>query len=58
MIKQDVINTINALPDDVTMAEVMYRLYILDKHYKALEDIDVNKIYTKAEVREGIVKYK
>ena len=57
MLKQDVINTINALPDDVTIADVMYRLYILDKHNKALADIEADRVYTTAEVRESIVKY-
>ena len=57
MLKQDVINTINALPDDVTIADVMYRLYILDKHNKALADIDADRVYSTAEVRESIVKY-
>ena len=57
MIKQDVINTINALPDDVTIADVMYRLYVLDKHNKALADIDSKRVCSKTEVRESIVKY-
>ena len=57
MLKQDVINTINALPDDVTIADVMYRLYVMDKHNKALTDIEADRVYSKAEVRESIVKY-
>ena len=57
MLKQDVINTINALPEDITIADVMYRLYILDKHNKAIADIKANRVYTKAEVRESIVEY-
>jgi len=57
MLKQDVINTINALPDDITIADVMYRLYVLDKHNKALADIEADRVYSTAEVRESIVKY-
>ena len=57
MLKQDVINTINALPDDITIADVMYRLYILDKHNKALADIKADRVYSTSEVRESIVKY-
>ena len=57
MLKQDVINTINALPDDITIADVMYRLYVLDKHNKALADIDSDRVFSTAEVRESIVKY-
>ena len=57
MIKQDVINTINTLPDDVTIADVMYRLYVMDKHNKALADIDADRVYNTEEVRECILKY-
>jgi hypothetical protein len=57
MLKQDVIKTINTLPDDVTIADVMYRLYVLDKHNKALADIDAGRVHSAAEVRESIVKY-
>lgn len=30
-IKQEALNTINDLPDDADMEEIMYRLYVLDK---------------------------
>jgi hypothetical protein len=29
--KQEVLNTINQLPEDTDMEEIMYRLYVLDK---------------------------
>ena len=57
MLKQDVINSINTLPDDVTIADVMYNLYVMDKHNKALADIDADRTYSTNEVRESIVKY-
>jgi hypothetical protein len=57
MLKQDVINTINTVPDDITIADVMYRLYVMDKHQKALADIDADRTFSTAEVRESIVKY-
>ena len=30
-IKQDVLDTVGSMPDDVDMNEIMYRLYVLDK---------------------------
>ena len=57
MLKQDVINSINTLPNDVTIADVMYNLYVMDKHNKALADIDADRTYSTNEVKEGIVKY-
>jgi len=56
MLKQDVINSINTLPDNVSIEDIMYRLYILDKHKKALRDIATGQIYSTEEVRKGIVK--
>lgn len=34
-LKQEALNTINDLPDDVDMEEIMYRLYVLDKVRKS-----------------------
>lgn len=50
MLKNDVINTINSMPDDVSMADIMYLLYLFDKHYKALNDIAANRVYSTDDV--------
>ena len=54
MLKQDVINKIDTLPEDVSIADIMYILYILDKHNKALSDIDANRVYDTEDVRKSI----
>ena len=36
-LKQEALNTINDLPDDTDMEEIMYRLYVLDKVRKGQE---------------------
>ena len=36
-LKQEALNTINDLPDDADMEEIMYRLYVLDKVRKGQE---------------------
>ncbi len=38
--KQDALNTINQLPDNANMEEIMYRLYVLDKVRKGQEAIE------------------
>lgn len=56
MLKQDAINTINTLPENASMEDIMYRLYILDKHNKALKDIDAKRVYSTKDTRNGIIK--
>jgi len=55
MLKQDVISKIDALPDDVSIADIMYIWYVLDKHNKALNDIDANRVYDTEDVRKSIL---
>jgi uncharacterized membrane protein len=56
MVKQAVINTICALPEDVSIEEIMYRLYVMDNHRKALEDIECGRVYGTDEIRSSIIK--
>ena len=56
MLKQDVINKIDTLPEDVSIVEIMYILYILDKHNKALGDIEANRVYDTEDVRKSIIR--
>ena len=51
MLKQNAIDTISSLPDNASLEDIMYRLYILDKHEKALGDISNNRVYSTEEVR-------
>lgn len=51
MLKQEVLDIISAMPDTATMEEIMYRLYIIDKHNKALADIDAGRVYSTDEIR-------
>jgi len=56
MLKQAVIDTIYALPEDVSIEEIMYKLYIMDKHNKALADIKHGRVYSTDEVRSSIIQ--
>ena len=50
MVKQAVLNMMNDLPEDTTYDEVMYRLYILSNHEKAMKDIEEGRTYSTEEV--------
>ncbi len=39
-LKQDAINAISKLPETVTVDEIMYRLYVIDKVRKAQEAVE------------------
>ncbi len=53
-IKEEAINVINRLPDNVSIEDIMYKLYALDKVKKGQEDIK-NGSYIKAdELRKEI----
>ena len=41
--KQEALETIGRLPDDVDMDEIMYRLYVLDKIRKGREDVEAGR---------------
>jgi len=56
MLKQDVLRTINDLPDEVSIADVMYRLYVLDGHHRALADIAAGRVHSTEDVRNNILK--
>ncbi|WGS86742.1 hypothetical protein [Methylomonas sp. UP202] len=41
--KQEAIAAINLLPDTVDFEEIVYRLYVLNKIYQGLEDVEHGK---------------
>ncbi len=52
--KQDALNTINLLPDNADMEEIMYRLYVLDKIRKGQEAVEQGQTLTSEELRRDI----
>lgn len=53
-IKQQALRTINALPDDADMDEIMYQLYILDKIRKGQQAIEQKQVLTSEELKSEI----
>ena len=48
--KQDVESLLNRLPDNVSVEDIQYHLYVLDKVRRGLEDARVNGTLTQEEV--------
>ena len=42
--KQEAIETIERLPDDVPLDEIVYRLFVLSKIHQGLQDIDAGRV--------------
>jgi hypothetical protein len=53
-IKQEALRTINALPDDTNVEEIMYRLYIIDKIHKGQQALEQNQVLRSDELKQEI----
>ena len=53
-IKQEALRTINALPDDTDIEEIMYRLYIVDKIRKGQQAIEQKQVLSSEELKQEI----
>lgn len=52
--KQEALDTIDKLPDDTDMDEIMYRLYVLDKIRKGREAVEQGQTITSEELKREI----
>lgn len=52
--KQDALNTINQVPENADMEEIMYRLYVLDKVRKGQEAVEQGHTLTSEELQRDI----
>ncbi|SDY13238.1 hypothetical protein [Nitrosomonas sp. Nm58] len=52
--KQEALKTIDQLPDDADMNEIMYRLYVLDKIRKGQEAAEQGKTVTSEQLKREI----
>ncbi len=53
-LKQEAMNTINNLPDDADMEEIMYRLYVLDKVRKGQEAAQQGRTISSDKLKQEI----
>ena len=52
--KQDALEAISRLPEDVDMDEIMYRLYVLDKVRRGREDVAEGRTTTREDLQHEI----
>jgi hypothetical protein len=55
--KQDVESLLNRLPDDVSVEDIQYHLYVLDKVRRGLDDARVNGVLSQGEVESRFSKW-
>lgn len=55
--KENIMQMIKDLPDDVTLDEIMYHLYVKQKILRGLEDIKQRKTYNHEEVKKMARKW-
>ena len=56
-VKQEALNTIDKLPVDVDMDEIMYRLYVIDKIRKGQQAIEDGQTLSHEEMKKEIEKW-
>ena len=56
-IKDQIISFIKSLPDDVTLEDIMYHLYVREKIFRGLKDADEVKKVSNENAKEIIEKW-
>ena len=56
-IKQEALNAIGKLPEDVDMDEIMYRLYVVDKIRKGQQAIEDEQTISHEDIKKEIDKW-
>jgi predicted transcriptional regulator len=56
-VKQEVSNLLKRLPDDCTLEDVQYHLYVLQKIERGLKDAEQRRVYTQEEVEKMMSKW-
>lgn len=55
--KQDAIDAIKRLPDNVPLDEIVYRLYVLNKMHQGVRDIDTGRVISSDELAKEIEQW-
>ena len=56
-VKQEVSKLLNRLPDDCSLEDVQYHLYVLQKIEHGLKDAEEGRIYTQEEIEKRMAKW-
>ena len=55
--KQEVSDLLKRLPDDCTLEDVQYHLYVLQKIERGLKDAEEERVFTQEEVEKMMSKW-
>ena len=55
--KQEVSDLLKRLPDDCTLEDVQYHLYVIQKIERGLKDAEEGRVYTQEEVEKMMAKW-
>ncbi len=56
-IKEEVIEMIQALPDDCTLEQIQYQLYVRDQVNKGLADIEAGRVVPHEEAKRRVAEW-
>jgi hypothetical protein len=55
--KEEVIQLIRRLPDDTTLEEIQYHLYVQEKVQRGIRDVEAGKVYSQEEVEKRMKRW-
>ena len=55
--KDSALQQIQAMPEDVTIDEILYHLYVRKQIEQGLADVDAGRTYTTDEVKQRLAKW-
>ena len=55
--KQEVMELLKGLPDDSTLEEIQYHLYVRQKVQRGIQDVEEGRVYTQEEVEKRMAKW-
>jgi predicted transcriptional regulator len=56
-VKEEVSSLLTRLPDDCSLEDVQYHLYVLQKIKRGLKDMEEGRVYTQEEVEKRMAKW-
>jgi len=55
--KQEVSKLLTQLPEDCSLEDIQYHLYVLQKIERGLKDVEEGRVYTQEEVEKRMAKW-
>jgi predicted transcriptional regulator len=56
--KEQVMQLLKELPDDSTLEEIQYHLYVRQKIQRGIKDVEEGRIYTQEEMEKRLEKWR